>query len=190
MLPAGGQIILFILTSVILAIVVGLLMGGKWGNLVTHRFRKSEFVFASILTQVMIFNPVYSQYVNNIFVTRILYILSMVLLLIFVSVNLNTKGIKLLAVGIFANSIAIISNGGHMPASQKGLSSILSHDELVAVLSGSTLNNSILISEQTNFKFLCDIFYIPGLNVFSAGDIFIAVGSFITILYMVIKKNM
>lgn len=189
MLAAGGQIILFILTSVILAIVVGMILGGKWGNLLTHKFKRSELVFVSLLIQLIIFNSVWFQYVNNIFVTRFLYIVSMVLLLIFLSANLNVKGIKLLAVGIFANSIAIISNGGHMPASKQGLSSILSDEEFISMLSGGTLNNSMLISEKTNFKFLCDIFYIPGLNVFSAGDVFIAIGSYITILYILINKH-
>ena len=172
---------MYLCTAVVLAVLVGLLRGGKWGNLTLYKFKGSWLVIAAILLQVFVFNPWWEKYVNDGMITNLIYCLSIILLIIFILRNFNLTGLRLLGAGIVSNGIAIIANGGFMPSSINSLKHILSAERIARMESGSFAYNNILITDNTRFKFLCDIFYVPGVNVYSVGDILIALGAFVVI---------
>jgi len=179
----------FLCISVVLAVLVGLLKGGKWGNFTLYKFKGSWLVFVAILLQVSIFNPWWEKYVNDGMITNLTYCLSIILLIIFILRNFNLTGLRLLGAGIASNGIAIIANGGYMPTSINSLKHILSVERIARIESGSASYNIILITDNTKFKFLCDIFYVPGINVYSVGDILIALGAFVVIQQIMLRNK-
>jgi hypothetical protein len=84
----------------------------------------------------------------------------------------------LIALGFALNSLAIVLNGGHMPASPEALALY----GLAPLDAGQAYNNSIGATPETRVAFLTDIFAIPSQmmfhNVFSIGDVLIAAGGF------------
>lgn len=178
---------MFLCTSVVLAVLVGLLRGGKWGNLALYKFKGSWFVIVAILLQVSIFNPWWEKFVKSGNTTNFIYSLSIILLIVFIIRNFNIWGLRLLGAGIALNGITIIANGGYMPSSLNSLKHILPAERIALIESGSSIYNTILITDNTKFKFLCDIFYVPGINVYSVGDILIAMGAFVVIQQIMLR---
>ncbi len=107
------------------------------------------------------------------------HVASYVVLGTFLWLNRHLPGMGLLAAGFACNAVAIVANGGLMPASEEALRAAgrwtLMHE------AGLTHNNSTVIGPQTKLWFLGDVFALPqGLplaNVFSVGDVLLALGA-------------
>ncbi|MCL6478297.1 MAG: DUF5317 domain-containing protein [Peptococcaceae bacterium] len=180
---------MYLCASVLLAVLTALARGGKWNNLITFRFKRTWLVFTAIGAQLLIFNPLWERYVQAGLATSALYILSMFILLLFLAANMSMSGLRVLGLGILSNSIAIIANGGYMPSSLEALKHILPAETISRLEGGSAAYNVMLITDQTRFKFLCDIFYIPHVNVYSVGDVLIAAGAFIAIQQIMLGRK-
>ena len=100
---------------------------------------------------------------------------SYALLLAFVALNARRLSVVLVGVGTLLNAIAIVANGGYMPASTRAL-------EVAGVVTeGPTYNNSVVAGEGAHLLMLGDVMAVPSSfpvfsNVFSIGDVLIAVG--------------
>lgn len=157
----------------LVAIAVALARGGKltrWADL-TLRWR--GVVILGFLIQVLIFSRDWQSQAMLKPWTPYLYITSMSLILIALLANFHLPGIRLITLGLCLNLLAIIFNGGYMPASADALT--LSGHAL------QTTNNSIVMTSETRLTLLGDIFAIPkGLpfaNVFSVGDVCLVIGA-------------
>jgi Family of unknown function (DUF5317) len=97
---------------------------------------------------------------------------------VFVVANRRLPGMVLIGVGVLLNVIAISANGGVMPASAAAL------DQAGLPRRTSSYANSALV-EHPRVAFLGDVFAIPEPlplhNVFSVGDVAIAIGAAIAI---------
>ena len=109
--------------------------------------------------------------------TQLAYLASLALLLVAVIANYRVPGIIIITCGFLLNFAVIAANGGYMPASATAM-------EIAGmpVLSpGHISNNSNGMAPETRLAFLADIIAIPkGFvfpNVFSVGDILIAIGA-------------
>lgn len=169
----------------ILAVIIGFLFREKLpGSSVKIQFKGTYIVILAFSSQLIIFN---SYWQNNISheLTPIIYQSSIILLFVFVFMNHRLPGIKTSGLGIFFNALAIFTNGGHMPASFHALT-ITAPEFSKKLVSEGAYYNSEFINELTNFPYLCDIFYTPAWlplsNVFSIGDVFISIGTFILVL--------
>jgi hypothetical protein len=103
-----------------------------------------------------------------------LHIASYGLLLACVAVNLRRPPLMCLGAGLLSNAVTIVANGGYMPASRAAL-------RLAGLpISIQPHNNSVLAGSHTHLAFLGDVFALPHAvplaNIFSVGDILIAVG--------------
>jgi Family of unknown function (DUF5317) len=87
--------------------------------------------------------------------------------------NLDLRFVWVVALGGLLNVIAIVANGGVMPASRSAL-----HAAGLDVRSGEFANSDVV--EGANAWFLGDVFAIPagwpGANVFSVGDALMLLG--------------
>jgi hypothetical protein len=175
--------------SVLLAVLAGLARGGKWAGFKTFRFKKPWLVVVAVSLQLIIFNPVWGKYMAAGRVTNLFYISSVLILFAFILININVYGLSVLGLGILSNSVAIIANGGNMPSSPEALKNILPAESISQLYSGTAYNNIVMITESTRFKFLCDIFYVPNINVYSIGDMAIAVGAFITVQQIMLHRG-
>ncbi|MDT3699118.1 MAG: DUF5317 domain-containing protein [Thermincola sp.] len=164
------------LETIILAVLVGLITGGRLTNLGRLDFRYFYLVIAAYLIQAGIdhWGPVrsFGGY-------PYLHVISYFILFFVLWQNRRMPGMYLVSTGTLLNFIVIILNGGQMPVSPHTLPAELS--QALAAGDGGTHN---LITENTSLKFLADIFYVGYLNqnqLISIGDIVIDIGAFLLV---------
>ncbi len=168
---------MIILVVLIASIVVALLRGGKLGALATLNLRWRGVIILGFLIQVLIFSSFWQNTSETRALTPFAYIASLCLLVVALAANRHIPGVLLIAFGFLLNFIAIAVNGGYMPA----LYSAMQSTALSPLLPGQVSSNSIGMGADTRLAFLGDIFAIPKQfpfsNVFSIGDILIAIGA-------------
>jgi hypothetical protein len=102
----------------------------------------------------------------------VVYVASSLAVLVVIFANVRIPGVALLAAGATCNLAAILANGGSMPASPAALASLGWSD-------AAGYSNSV-VRPDAALAALTDIFalpaWLPFANVFSVGDVLIAVG--------------
>ena len=167
---------MFVLIAIPIGIVVGLLVGGRLERLSQIRFEWAWLAVAGLAIQVVLFStPIAERFPGG--VGEAIYVASTGMVLVAVWRNLAVPGLALVAIGAISNLVAIVANGGVMPTTVEALATAgLGPEE--------RFSNSAVV-EDPAFAPLTDIFAIPaGLplaNVFSIGDVLIAVGVVVTI---------
>lgn len=161
---------MFLLYAVAGGIVAGYALGGRLDRLAAIEFRWAPLALVGLLVQLALFSPLGGRLPET--WIPIVYIASTATVLAVVIRNARLPGLLLVAVGATANLLAIVTNGGYMPADPDALASLG-----MAEPSGPT--NSVA-SARPVLRILTDIFALPGwlplANVFSIGDILVAVG--------------
>jgi len=156
---------------------VALLFGGRLSALAHTRFRWIGVVYVAFALQVIAFPYTWLPWRTSDNVAIALWIVSDLVLVAVMLRNVRLPGVPLVAAGLGMNLAAIIANSGHMPALPSALRD--------AGLHYTTLMNSEAMSHPA-LPWLVDRWadpkWIPLANVFSAGDVVIAVGGFILAL--------
>jgi hypothetical protein len=141
------------------------------------RLRWVPVVLAGLLVQVVLFSGPVSNRIGGL--GPFLYVGSTGVVLAAVLRNARLPGLPIVALGAACNLAAIITNGGFMPASPGALGAI-------GVALGSTYSNSAVVAHPV-LEPLTDIFvlprWVPFTNVFSIGDVLIALGVAIVIAW-------
>lgn len=165
---------MFILYAVPLGLVAGLVLGGRIGTLSELRFRWAWLAVAGFALQVALFSEPIGSSVGA--AGPALYVVSNLAVLAAVVRNLAVPGIALVAVGAICNLVAILANGGAMPADPAALAA--------AGIDTSGQTNSVVTADPV-LRPLTDIFamppWMPFSNVFSVGDVLIGAGVAATI---------
>ena len=103
-----------------------------------------------------------------------LWLVSYALFALGAAPNLRIAGVALVAAGMLSNVAAILSNGGHMPALPAALHDAGLHFE-------QSRNSTALLAPH--LPWLVDRWAAPGwvplANVYSVGDVLIALGGFL-----------
>src|SRR5437588_668467 len=165
----------------ILVVFVGLsaalvpILRGRLLNLAQLKFHRSWLLLIALgmqLPLILVTGP-------RTPLREIAYVASYVVAISFLYLNRRVPGIWLIAFGAGLNLVAIIANGGVMPASPHALASA----GLPTQPSHDYINSMALVAPR--LAFLGDIFAVPRSwplsNVFSAGDICIALGAAVAI---------
>ena len=170
---------MFILIVALLSLGIGLLRGGRLVRLALVPLRHVYLVLLSLGLQLVLFSPWAASLGLQAWVP-FLYVASMLMLVVWFVLNFRLPGMLVIGLGLALNLTAIAVNGGYMPASP----SALERAGMVSRLTNpqdAVHNNSALATEQTRLYFLTDIFAVPKefplANVFSIGDVFIALGA-------------
>lgn len=170
---------MIILVVLALSIIIALVRGGKLGNLANLNLRWRGVILIGFLIQVLIFSSYWQEKSETRSITQLGYVTALMLLLVALIHNYRLPGIPLITLGFFFNFVAIVLNGGYMPASPAAMQTA----GLPVLLPGQVSSNSIGMGSETVLFFLSDIFAIPhGFifpNVFSVGDVLIAIGAVI-----------
>ena len=121
--------------------------------------------------------------VQSIRAQQVLFLLSYVLLLLFVWRNRRVMGIQVVGLGVICNLLVIIANGGWMPITPETLTQINPRTALEQWQPGLHYGYSkdiILLREETRLWALSDILVLPypfpRPTAFSLGDLLIALG--------------
>ena len=116
---------------------------------------------------------------SELFVPRLLFGLSYLLLGYLLWTNRRLPGIPWLATGVFFNGLVIVVNGGWMPIAPQTIAALGDGSWLVGDHHGAS-KDVVMPVGSTNLWFLSDIFVIPKPfpwpTAFSIGDIFIVAG--------------
>jgi hypothetical protein len=132
-------------------------------------FRWGRLAILALAIQLVLFSPLAAGLGEA---SRWIYVGSTALVVIVVLANLRLAGLPIVLVGAVSNLVAILANGGSMPASPDALARIGA-----ALHSGPT--NSVVVDHPA-LEPLTDIFampaWIPFANVFSIGDVLIGLG--------------
>jgi hypothetical protein len=159
-----------ILYAIPIGIVVGFLIGGSVDGLIAMRFRWAWLAIGGLLVQVVLFTKLGDRLAGD--YAPAIYVASTVAVLIALLRNVRLAGLPIAAVGSVFNLAAIVANGGAMPADPAALA--------IAGFDGpGDHTNSVVLGEPA-LRPLTDIFAIPAgvplANVFSVGDVLIAIG--------------
>lgn len=180
---------MIILLVLLMAILFALVRGGKITYLADLNIQWRGVIIGGFLIQVVVFEDFWQNNSSLYPLTTTAYFISLFLLVIALIKNNAFPGIKLLTFGFVLNVLAIVLNGGYMPATVDAWATAGFH----SLSPGQTYNNSIIAGPNTPALFLGDIFAIPkGFvfpNVFSIGDLLIALGAFYLIQKTMVKPN-
>ena len=160
---------MFILYAVPIGILAGYLIGGRLESLGSVRLRWVPLALIGLATQVVLFTEPFASAVGD--AAPAVYVASSLAVLAVVLRNLDIPWVWLIAVGAGCNLAAIVANGGWMPADPRALASVGG--------APSGPSNSIVVPDPALAP-LTDLFalpaWLPFANVFSIGDVLMAIG--------------
>jgi hypothetical protein len=166
----------FILYALVIGLLVGSLLGGRWLALGAIQFRWAPLILVGFLAQVVLFSEAVAERVGD--AGPLLYVVTTLMVGAAVVRNLRIPGMPLIVLGAVSNMAAILANGGFMPAAPDALASIGK--------SAPTIYSNSAVVAQPALEFLTDRFalphWVPLANVFSVGDILIGAGVFALIV--------
>ncbi len=162
---------------VLVAVGLGVLLGGKIGRLAELRLRAPWLFLAAVGIQIVAFPVAVLPWQVHATVASILWVASYGLLFMAAALNRRITGVPIVALGMLLNLAAILANRGTMPVRFEAM-----HDAgRVAV----TQANSTAVADP-NLPWLVDRWaaphWIPLANVFSIGDVVIACGAVVIVL--------
>jgi Family of unknown function (DUF5317) len=118
---------------------------------------------------------------------RLLFVLSYLILLIFVARNLPRPGIAIIGIGVILNLLPIVANGGLMPVTAENVARIGETSSIEGREEGDAIpytKNVLKSKDNTWFYELSDRIVWDNpffLRIFSAGDVVIAGGLVVTL---------
>jgi Family of unknown function (DUF5317) len=161
----------------LIGVAVALPLGGSLRRLAHLQLKWIWVVYLALAFQIAAFPGRRMPWTTPDSVAVGLWLASDVLIIAVVLRNGRLFGVPLVALGFFSNLIAVLANGGHMPA-------------LPSALKGAGLHYTVSQNSEKMLHpalpWLVDRWaapsWIPLANVFSVGDVIIAVGGFILAL--------
>jgi Family of unknown function (DUF5317) len=168
---------MFFLFIIPIGLAIGYAAGGKLSNLEKLSLRWLGLLLPALIIQLLIF-PSFTPTALFPYATAPLHILSYCMLALWIVGNRRLIPILVLAAGALCNMLALLSNGGFMPASvgalQKAGLPILAE----TLINNGVYSNLILMSPDTRLNLLGDLLYIPKWipfsSAFSIGDLLIS----------------
>lgn len=166
---------MFMLYGPLAGIGLGLLLGGRVEHLARYRYRWVPLALAGLLVQVAIFSTPLGDAIEGIAPAAYVASTAAVLIVVLRNVGLprvGVPGLAVVALGSASNLVAVVANGGYMPADPGALAA-------VGATLGSGYSNSVVVAHAA-LRPLTDVYALPAwlplANVFSVGDALICLG--------------
>ena len=161
---------MFVVYAVVGGLLIGRLLGGRLANLAALRIRWAPAAVLGLAVQLVLFSDAGAALAGP--AAPAVYVASSALVFFVVLRNLAVPGLPLVALGAASNLLAIVANGGFMPADPGALAALGREPP-------TGYSNSIVV-ENPALRPLTDVFalppWLPFANVFSIGDVLIAAG--------------
>ncbi len=164
--------------AVAVGLVLGRLLGGRVSALAELQLRGVWLFYVAIVLQVLGYpSGVLPWSIGDSLATG-LWLVSYACLIAAVVVNVRLPGAAIVGLGMLSNLAAVLSNDGHMPARASAL-------RAAGVLYKGVHNNSA-VAAHPHLAWLIDRWpvpaWIPMGNVYSVGDVLIAVGGVVLVV--------
>jgi len=167
----------------LVALVAGKLLGGRFSALAETPIAGKWLVFGALGLQLVAFPSEALPWSTPTGLAKVLWVASYVLLIAMLVRNRALPGILVVAAGLASNVVAIAANHGLMPVRPSALRA--------AGRSYQVHNNSISLGHP-HLSWLVDRWAVPGwlpmANVFSVGDVLIAAGTTIAIVFAMRRR--
>jgi hypothetical protein len=159
------------------AVAVGVALGGRVGALADLHLRARWLIGVAIAMQFAAFPSGLLPWTTGDSLATGLWIASYGLLIAALLLNRHIRGLVVVAAGLLSNLVAILANGGHMPALP---------DAAAAAGMGEGVEKNSHVLADPNLAPLVDRWvapdWVPLANVFSIGDVLLALGAFFVVL--------
>lgn len=168
--------------GVILAVVVGLLRGGKLENLSELGLKGLLWVWVALAMRGAVF-LLDGRFANAAWLQTAAY----VLFLYIIWLNVSQPGIKIFGFGSLLNFLVIAVNGGTMPVSPEAIAA-------VGMTGRPPSGTHSLMTDSTRLGLLADIipirsfYFLPAMAI-SIGDIIIVMGIFLFIQHRMLAPK-
>ncbi len=167
---------MILVLPVALGLVLALAFGGDPRLLTTLELRRPELFYVAVALQLVAFPLAFMPWHVSDGVSRGLWLASYAVLCSAALLNLKIAGVPIVAAGMLSNILAVVMNGGHMPALPSALRA-LGKTYIVHFNSAAKASPSL--------PWLVDRWAVPAWlpvgNVYSVGDVVIAVGAVVVI---------
>lgn len=154
-------------------------------HFVLPRLQQEWLVVIAFVPQLPAFYLPFTDHLIADSVAALMLTLSQGLLLLFGWRNRHHRAFYLLTLGLLANFLVIISNGGLMPMSPETLGRLVSPERAAAWQIGERIaqtKDRLIREEETYFALLSDRFVLPQWTgyaiAYSIGDCIVALGAF------------
>lgn len=158
------------LIAVALGIAFGLVTGGRIGNLARLKFRWPWLILVALLVREAIVRTPLSR-VDG---AQYAYVVALAAILAWTAWHIDRlRGIWLVTVGAAMNLVVILFNGGRMPVSPELAGPLLRH---------GSIGQYTAMGPNTHLNLFGDwIRLYPSAEIYSPGDLLIAIGLAITV---------
>ncbi len=172
-----------LLDAAVIAIIIGLLAGGRLGRLKDLDLRAPGLFIAAALVQVGL---MVAGVRGALWAERLgpaIYLLTLAMVLFGLGWNRKLPGAVVVGVGVLLNFLVIAANDGSMPV-DRALAERAGNEALVKLLDEPTYTKHKPVTEKTQLRPLGDVIALPTLiprpKFFcpgSIGDVFVTVGA-------------
>ncbi len=170
---------MLLIIIILSAFTVSLFINKGFKGIEKKELNGIRFLIIGFAIQLLIFNKHFAKSKISNF-TPLLYIISLLILYIFLLLNLNYKGIGITLIGFSMNIITIIANKGYMPQDINKLYIIGEKTKAKLILQYGHFYNATVMSKNTHLNIFSDRIIIPFLKslsaVYSIGDVIIIIG--------------
>ncbi len=171
---------MLLLFLIIAAFLLAMLKYRNIKNIENKNIKFYWLILLGFVIQIAIFNEKFAQSELN-YLTPVLYILSLIVLLIFLLTNFKEyNGIKVTTAGFILNIIVILANKGYMPQSIKQLALSGQMEKIKLLTKYGHFYNATVMTNKTRLNLLGDKILLSLFGkfrtVYSIGDIIIMVG--------------
>ena len=167
---------MFVLYGIPIGIALGYLLGGRLDRLGELEFRWGWLAVGGLLVQIALFSGIADPIAGG-GIGASVYVGSTAAVLVAVLRNLGIAGVPLVASGAVSNRAAVVANGGVMPTTVAAL-------EAAGLSPKDGFSNSAVLPAPALAP-LTDVYAVPAsiplANVFSVGDVLIAIGIVVVI---------
>jgi hypothetical protein len=168
---------MFLLPVVVIGVLAGFLLGGRLGRLADVRLRSPWLFYLAIAMQMLAFPSLVMPWHAAEGIATALSVGSYVCLVSVFLLNVRLRGLAIAGGGMLLNLAAIVTNGGHMPALPSAMRD--------AGLMFTGVHNNSIADASPNLAWFVDRWaapsWVPLGNVFSVGDVLIAIGVVVTL---------
>ncbi len=180
-----------LIIAIVLSLLIGFLVGGSLKPMAHLRIRYLPLLVAGLVIQVLMFTPILGRNELVQDIGPYIYIGTLFTTLFAMFKNISIPGMPIIILGAILNALVITANGGFMPSPTSALAEagLLEHVEIEEQRKAEgdwVLSNSTVSDDDTRLGFLGDVIVVPERypfsNVYSLGDIIIAIGAAVAII--------
>jgi len=164
--------------DILLGMLVGVLLGGRLSALADLQLRGLPLFGVAVLLQVLAYPSGVLPWTVPDAVATALWLGTYGLLIAIVVLNRRVTGFVIAGIGMASNLLAVLANGGHMPALPRALRGA------GVPFDGVVLNS--VADAHPRLTWMVDRWaapsFVPGANVYSIGDVLLMVGGIVMVV--------